>query len=1017
MKTYEFELNNKRNIQREELFILTIVERVLAGFLSSISFIDQAQFCELLTKKQKDKKTIQPLHLQIFGTIKRNLLKNQTPIKDLKVNYEIRTFISKSIDSRKNYLCLSSKKTQNNKEQQTTEIESSLYAQPQSVKSRRFRLDKTSNQEVQRLLTNASYQQNDSTTTRVINPFQLNSPNSTQADQFFKDISLQKQLTTSESKLKNRNQKPTINIVSQDGEIEKQENYPKQFERNYKDKQIKANKSYENPEQKQNQPYLEPQLHQNNSQTKNSQSKIEILDQNIIGESFNPQHSQAQSYSRKQSQNLPMGSDSSKMDLKEKLQKYYSNDDDFSSQRRPMTQSDRLKQITYGTNTELPFLDKDLKSKQQTIQSAKCLDKNQEQTYLKQKKQDKNIKQHKSEYLKQDETDLKIEQNNHLISPKVDEQNNNLLSPACSSRTLQSMKSTKTRQMNLQSNEQKIPDSQQFSLKYQQNNEQKKADFQQYQQNSISKEESQVSLLDYSLHKQDNLHSHLNANRPATSHIETNKEQEYPQFQTHDNIDQQQQYQQIQLMPQISMTSIMHDEEHYPNMNQQQQINIQVNQCEPQQNTNNVIIEESIECSPIYKMPNQQHVMPTFNNLGLDNQKQQTSSQLHSQQRQQISPSDRNYSSYSQIPQQSNQLQINQGQSRMLIPINNTQNSTKNNKSSNRQKSQVREQQQQQQRSDESQPESKLTIESSQGERSNRSKAVKNTKQLKLPVAAAALNFARRKSSNQNSPHDPKKVEQQEKERQRQLEYQKQLEKMKYERELMEQYQIPDNMPLSQKRAIIEQLINQLESIADQDVKYQIMLYKQRQEQIQNAAKQDIVFNRNLDSCYEELNHLQEQKLKSLGKDDTNKVQFLKFEDQVQTSFPGQQKAFSQDINSPMKKNLKFLSKLDPVQIENQMNRIKEFKQETEMLKFFSSFNSQYDKEVNQCDLDYPTERDRQYSIDYQRGILPKITYKRKKTQKQSTKLIVSTFKVDPMKLDLVLQTTDKIKMVGQYLL
>ncbi|CAD8104622.1 unnamed protein product [Paramecium sonneborni] len=1013
MKTYEFELNNKRNVQREELFILTIVERVLAGFLSSISFVDQAQFCELLTKKQKEKKNIQPLHLQIFGTIKRNLIKNQTPIKDLKVNYEIRTVISQSIDSRKNYVCLSSKKNQSNKEQQTTEVESQLYAQPQSVKSRRFRLDKTGNQDVQRLLTNGSYQQNDSTTTRVINPFQLNSPNSTQADQYFKDISLQKQLTTSESKLKNRNQKPTINIVSQDGEIEKQENYTKQFDSNYKDKQIKANKSNENAVQKHNQPYLEPQLNQYNSQTNNNQSKIEIADSNIVGESLNPQYSQAQSYSRKQSQNLPMGSDSSKMDLKEKLQKYYSNDDDFSSQRRPMTQSDRLKQITYGTNTELPFLDKDLKQKQQTIQSAKCLDKNQEQTYLKQKKQDRNIKQHKSEYLKQDETDLKIEENNHLMTPKIDEQNNNLLSPVCSSRTLQSVKSAKTKQQTLQQNEQKISERQQ----YQQNKEQKIPDFQQYQQNSISKEESQVSLLDYSLQKQDNLHSHLNAIRPATTHIQTNKEQDYPQFQTHDNLDLQQKYQQIQLMQQISMTSIMHDDEHYQNTNQQQQINIQVNQCEPQQNTNNVIIEESIECSPIYRMANQQHITPSFNKLGLDNQKQQTNSQLHSQQRQQISPSDRNLSSYSQIPQQSNQQQINQGQSRMLIPINNTQNSTKNNKSSNRQKSQVREQQQQQQRSDESQPESKLTIESSQGERSNRSKVVKNTKQLKLPVAAVALNFARRKSSNQNSPHDPKKIEQQEKERQRQLEYQKQLEKMKYERELMEQYQIPDNMPLSQKRAIIEQLINQLESIADQDVKYQIMLYKQRQEQIQNVAKQDIVFNRNLDNCYEELGHLSEQKLKSLGKDDTNKVQFLKFEDQVQTSFPGQQKAFSQDINSPIKKNLRFLSKLDPVQIENQMNRIKEFKQETEMLKFFSSFNSQYDKEVNQCDLDYPTEKDRQYSIDYQRGILPKTIYKRKKTQKQSTKLIVNTYKVDPMKLDMVLQATDKIKLVGQYLL
>ncbi|CAK93388.1 unnamed protein product (macronuclear) [Paramecium tetraurelia] len=994
MKTYEFELNNKRNVQREELFILTIVERVLAGFLSSISFVDQAQFCELLSRKQKEKKSIQALHLQILGTIKRNLLKNQSPIKDHKTNYEIRTVVSQSIDSRKNYICLSSKKKQDNKEQQTTEIETQFYAQPQSVKSRRFRLDKASNQDG-RLLTNGSYQQNDSTTTRAINPFQLNSPNSTQADNQLKDLSIQKQFTSIDSNFKIRNLKPTINIVSQDGEIEKQVNYKSNFNQQ---QQIKGITSNQNIAQKQNQPYLEPQL---NQQSTNGQSKAEILETNLINESINPQ---AQSYSRKQSQNLPMGSDSSKMDLKEKLQKYYSNDDDFSSSRRPMTQSDRLKQITYGTHTELPYLGKDGKQKQQTIQSAKCLDKNQEQVYLKQSKQDKIKQQQKSE--KQDE------QSNPLMSLKADEieKKTAFLSPPQSSRTLQSGKSTKTKLKTVQSNEQKIAEIQQY-----------------HQQNSTSKEESQISLLDQSLHKQENVHSHFTPIRPATTHIEANtQQQDYPQFQTHDNIDQQsQKYQQTQLMQQISMTSIMHDDEHNSNMSQQ--INIQVNQCEPTQNTNNVIVEESIECSPMQRMPNQQHAIPSFNHLKLEDQKQPSASQIHSQQRQQISPSDRNQPSHSQIPLQQNQYSINSTQSRMLIPINNTQNSAKNTRSTTKQKSQLREQQQQQQqRSDESQPESKLTIESSQGEKSNRSKAVKNAKQLKLPVAAAALNFARRKSSNQNSPHDPKKMEQLDKERQRQMEYQKQLEKMKYERELMEQYKIPDNMPLSQKRAIIEQLINQLESIADQDVKYQIMLCityyvicldKQRQEQIQNAAKQELVFSRSLDNCYEELGHLSEQKLKILGKDDLNKIQFLKFEDQVQTSFPGQQKAFSQDINSPIKKNLKFLSKLDPVEIEKQMNRIKEFKQETEMLRFFQSFNSQYDKEVNQCDLDFPTEKDRQYSVDHQRGILPKTTYKRKKTKKQSTKLMISTYRLDPKKLDTLLQATDKIKSVGQFLL
>ncbi|CAD8183908.1 unnamed protein product [Paramecium pentaurelia] len=962
MQTYEFQLNNKRNVEREELYILTIIERVLAGYLSSISYVDQAQFCELLQRKQKEKQFIQPLHLQILSKIKRNLIKKQPQIKEQKVNYEIKRMLSQSIDSRKNYICLSNKNNRKYKELQMTQIDT----QSQTVKDRRSILDLKSNQEGQRLLTNGSYHQNDSTTSRVIiNSFQLSNRNKTQADDELKEISNQKQLTFTESNLKNRKQKPFINIVSQYGEIEKQVNNTKQQKRNYKtsfnDQLIKVNQNNDNYVIKYNQQHLKPQLNKNNDEIINNQLKIDNKDAYVIVDQVNFQNSQ------QQSQYLSMSNVQNRIDLKQKFQTCYSHDDDdFSYQSKPMIQSEGQKQITYGTHTELPSLDTDLQLKMQTIQSAKYLDKNKEQIYLKNEELNKNKQSQKQEYLNQ--IDQKSEQHNILEVHEI-KQYNQFLSPT------------------------------------QQLNQQKIDDFYEQKQNSISKEDSQFSLLDQSLHKQNNLHAHLNVNRPATTHIDIYKLQEYPQFQTHDNIDQQQKQQQQQLIQQISMTSIMHDDEHYSNLNQQ--INIQVNQCEPAQN--NVIIEESIECSPIYKIQNQQCITPSFNNLKLENQIQQNNNEIHTQQKQQIQQSILNQPSQTQIHLQSNQDSNNQIQQRMQIPFNNTQNSLKNNnKLTTNQKHQ---------------PESKLTIESSQGEKSNKSKTIKNSKQLKLHVAAATLTFSTKKSSNQDSPHDPTKIEQQEKEKQRQMEYQKQIEKMKYERELMEQYQIPDNMPLSQKRAIIEELIKQIELIADQDVQYQIMLYKQRQEQIQNATKQDIVFNRYLETCYEELGHLSEQKLKLLGKDDLNKVSFMRFENQVQTSFPNQEKVFSQEINSPIKKNLKLFSKFDPVEIENQLNRIKEFKQESEILKLFQCFNSQYDKEVNQCDLDYPTEKDKynhkneQQNIDQQRSLLIKETQKRKKNKQLDKKLRISTHRIDSQRMDTILLANDKIKSVGQYLL
>ncbi|CAD8098641.1 unnamed protein product [Paramecium primaurelia] len=997
MKAYEFEVDNKRNIQREELFILTIVERVLAGHLQSISFVDQAQFCELLTKRQADKRMIQPLHIQILGTVKRNLIKNQTPLLEKKVPYEIRTITSSSIEMRKNHIHTFSNRNLNNKEQQTTEIDGQQQQQQQSNRNSNLKLDKTFNSGFAKYHTNRSQQQNDSSA-RCINPFQLNSPNSTQADNINKEFTSLKQSTINEIPFIPKNEKAIINIVSQDGEIEQQEDFIINNNKNNIDELKRVdNKSDENIQQ------LELQVNKNHQQI----IRIDKQDSNI------QQSKQQYSHSRKQSQNLPMGSDSSKMDLKEKLQKYYSNDEEFSTQRRQMTQSDRLKNISYGTDQNT----KDIKvdNQIQIIQSAKYLDNDKKSHKIQQKQQMVKfsfIPGGTQEIVSQTENSFK-DQISYKKSSEEIHPTGNFLSPPQSFRSIISAKSTKTKLKTLQSNDQKIYD------------QQNQLEQQQYE-NSVSKEESQISLLEQSLHNHHHEQNHLlhsNTLRPTTTYIESNKQQDYPLFQTHDNLDLMKKSTQKLLQQQTSITSIMHDEEHFQN-NQTftQQINIQVNQCEPTQPTNNIIIEESIEGSPNYKIQNYQHTAASFSLLKLEDQNL-LPTQTNIQQKQPLSPKNGYIPSNSYIPTQ-NLIPGTQSQSKMLIPINNTQSSIKNNRSTNKSRSQIKDQiqqqqiVQQQQRSEDSQPESKLTIESSQGDKSNRSRIVKNSKQLKLPAAAVALNFARRKSSNQISPMDPKKLEQQEKEKQRQIEYQKQIEKMKYERELMEQFKIPDDMPLLQKRAIIEQLMKELEANTDQDAKYQIMLYKQRQEQIQNASKFELIFNNNLSNCYEELSHISELKLKLLGKDtDPSKIQFLKFEDQLQTNFHGQSKSFTQDLGSPMKKNLKFFSKLDPVEIENQMNRIKEFKQETEILKLFSSFNNQYEKEVNQCDLDYPTEKDRYSSMDFQRGFLPKAIHRRKKTKKKSTKIVINTYRMDPTKIDQVLAQTEKIKQVGQFLL
>lgn len=49
-------------MEREEIYILTIVERVLAGHINSISFVDMAKFLELIELKRQNGIKIPTVH-------------------------------------------------------------------------------------------------------------------------------------------------------------------------------------------------------------------------------------------------------------------------------------------------------------------------------------------------------------------------------------------------------------------------------------------------------------------------------------------------------------------------------------------------------------------------------------------------------------------------------------------------------------------------------------------------------------------------------------------------------------------------------------------------------------------------------------------------------------------------------------------------------------------------------------------------------------------------------------------
>jgi hypothetical protein len=61
--------------------------------------------------------------------------------------------------------------------------------------------------------------------------------------------------------------------------------------------------------------------------------------------------------------------------------------------------------------------------------------------------------------------------------------------------------------------------------------------------------------------------------------------------------------------------------------------------------------------------------------------------------------------------------------------------------------------------------------------------------------------------------------------------------------------------------------------------------------------------------------------------------------------------------------------------------------------------------------------KDRFSSVDYSRGLLPKVTFRRRKGKKKSTKIVISSYRMDPKKLEKVLCKAEKIKQVGMFLL
>ncbi|CAD8060590.1 unnamed protein product [Paramecium sonneborni] len=1028
MKSFNLQFGDNRQNQREDMFLASIVEKVQSGKIGLISFIDQAQFIDLMAQKYKKKAKVQPVFNKIYAAIQVNLAKHkQSQQKIQEVSYEIKTISSTrqlgyrgsfNISNKSGALLLH--KDSNLKEHYTNEF-SDKEIQDQQITDE---ATKTERSKRNYRLSQITQDKNEIKGFKTIQT----SHDNTQ-DQLLK----QDNLSTA------RNEKQNYNLLTQEHSDQSQSQIKMEsqqsclipserlkfgFNTNFTSEisngQVQNKSATFNQLNNQQQPLTSrkqsdvllksikanyPQQAYLISQTENSQRKtLTPVSQQKIPYGLLP--NQKQNEINQQQKNI------NKTDTQQIIIKTQKGTHKQQQSQQDMKQQKKVQHKQYNSLAEKQqqIIDQNKIQQQQQItqETSFCQQNNQQRDtrgnlderqqespqFLKtdmiedmiitnspQQSHQKEMRQ--ANTYRPDTNPLNISE--HSFQSKrhtLDQYDINSLMPPQSSRTLTSAHKDKTDQRNSVSN------------------------------NSETDQKQHKNQLTVSFKRgSKRMKSHnVQGNEIEFDQQEEEKNRRYSQeriFKSDNRFEKLEEDRYQYTINNLEQTGSSSSLNNYENENNNQ-INIQVSRCDNQEN---IIEEESLDGSM------KQHQAILYS----------TQDRVH------LKIGDNSY-----IPQSSSRsVAKSNTPNTPMGSVQHSNNGTVNTNQVQKKKKQTNQHKRpqlsneysqtkisiQKQKSEDSYYEKEYTNESSQEpERPSRLKPKKLQQKLQPPPIQIQLQ--RRKSSAQVSPMDPRKVEQLEREKQKQIEYQKQIDRMKLERELMEQYKIPEDMPLPQKKQIIESLIGELCHQHDQDVQYQVSLYNERQDQIQNIQKnyeEKIDFRYNIvNSCYYEMDYLCDHKLKLKQKDqEAQKIIHLKFQDQHYNNQPklnlnGDKE--EEEEGSPFKKQSKLVCNFDPVEIENQLKRRCEFVNETELLKFLKSFQSEFDKKIYQCNLDYPLQDLRQDDKQFSKGLIAR-NFKRKQTKNVTQKIEINNYQMDMNKIQYVKEKATKIQKLGIYLL
>ncbi|CAD8048884.1 unnamed protein product [Paramecium primaurelia] len=1033
MKSLNLQFGDNRQNQREDMFLANIIERVQLGKIGLISFVDQAQFIDLMTQKYKKKAKVLPVFNKTYQAIQINLAKHQQSQQKMQeVSYEIKTISSTrhlgyrgSINISNKSGALLAHKDSNLKEHQTYEFSDKEILDQQILEEatkteknkRNFRLSQITSDKKEIKDFKTIHTSHDNTQDQLLKQDNLSTARNEKLNY---NLLTQEESDHSLSQIKMESQQSCLipseklryglntNFTSEisNGQVQ---NYSATFN-NQQDcnqqqtltsrkqsdvllKQIKGNNTQ--------QPYLMTQPDNNQKRqtlTPVSKSKMpQSFDQkpnNINQQTNNGNRNEKQQLIIKSQQKTHKQKQSQKEFKQKKNQQHKPQNSLVDAQK---SIGDLVKdQVEQKITTETSFCGninnsqrvtrKELDERQ--LESPQFVKTDQiEDMVIKHSPQSSLPKETRQEVHYRADSNFQNKSEHSFQSKRhtIDQQEINSLIPPLSSKTLTSTQKDKIDQRNSVSNNSETDQKQhknQLTVSFKRGSKRMKSHNVQGNENEYDQqdEENKRRYSQERVFKNDNKFEKIEEDRYQYT---------------------------INNLEQTGSSSSLNN---YENDNNNNQINIQVSRCD---NRENIIEEESLDGSMkqhqtiLFQTQDRIHLK-----IGDNSFHPQSSSRSVAKS---VTPNTPVGSVYTAQPSNNSSIQNNQVQKRKKQSNQNKRPQLSNEYSQTKISIQK-------QKSEDSYYEKEYTNESSQEpERTSRLKPKKVQQKLQPP--SIQIQQQRRKSSAQVSPMDPRKAEQQEKEKQKQIEYQKQIERMKLERELMEQYKIPDDMSLPQKKQIIEQLIGELSHQHDQDVKYQVSLYNERQDQIQNIQRnyeEKIDFRYNIvNSCYYEMDYLSEHKLKLKQKDqEIQKIVHLKFQDQNYNNQPQQNQNGDkeEEVGSPQKKQNKLICSFDPVEIENQLKRRCEFMNETQFLKFLKQFQSEFDKKVYQCNLDHPIQDIRQEDKQFTKGLITR-NFKRKQTKNVTSKIEINNYQMDMNKIQYVKEKAPKIQKLGLYLL